>query len=63
LVLTFSSLKLKKMENEKTDKLGDWAPELKHYVIVFGVVLVLVAFGWISWHWFGWFHSGVNKTL
>ncbi len=44
------------MKADKPDKLGDDAPELKHYLIVFGVVAVLIAFGWISWHLFGWFH-------
>ncbi len=44
------------MKTDKPDKLGDEAPGLKHYLIVFGAVALLIAFAWISWHEFGWFH-------
>jgi hypothetical protein len=42
--------------NNKNEKLGDEAPELKHFLIVFGVVAVLIALSWIAWFKLGWFH-------
>jgi hypothetical protein len=42
--------------DRKKEKLGDEAPELKHFLIVFGVVAVLIALSWISWFKLGWFH-------
>jgi|GEM_PF-2380321 len=44
------------MKGEKPDKLGFEAPQLKHYLIVLGVVALLILFSWISWFKFGWFH-------
>ncbi len=45
-----------KVKTNKPDRLGDEAPELKDYLIVFGAVALLIAFGWVSWYKFGWFH-------
>jgi hypothetical protein len=32
------------------------APKLKHTIIVFVVVLILIVFSWVSYYKFGWFH-------
>ena len=45
-----------KKDNSKSEKLGDEAPGLKDFIIVVIVFLSLVAFSWIAWFKFGWFH-------
>ncbi|MES1222245.1 MAG: hypothetical protein ABUT20_42510 [Bacteroidota bacterium] len=35
---------------------GMEAPRLKDFIIVFLVVLILIAFSWITYYKFGWFH-------
>ena len=44
------------MKTNKPFKWGDEAPDLKHFLIVLAVVAALIAFAWISWYKFGWFH-------
>ena len=44
------------MKPDKENKLGDEAPGLKHFVIVFAAVALLIAFSWIAWFKWGWFH-------
>jgi hypothetical protein len=43
-------------ENSKSDRLGDEAPSLKDFIIVVVVAVVIIAFFWIAYHKFGWFH-------
>ncbi len=44
------------MKTDKADRLGGEPAELKHYLIVFGAVALLIALSWITWFKFGWFH-------
>jgi len=43
------------MKGEKP-KLGDEAPKWKHLIIVIIITGLLIAFSWITWFKFGWFH-------
>jgi hypothetical protein len=43
-------------KTDKRDKLGDEAPGLKHVIIVFVVLALLIAVSWIAWFKLGWFH-------
>jgi len=47
---------MKKMKTGKPDRPGVEAPGLKHFIIVFGAVALLIALAWIAWFKFGWFH-------
>lgn len=42
--------------NDEKPKLGDEAPAWKHIIIVLIIAGLLIAFSWISWFKFGWFH-------
>jgi hypothetical protein len=44
------------MKKNGESRLGDEAPGLKDLVIVLLVVLAIIAFSWIAWFKFGWFH-------
>ena len=44
------------MAKERKDQFGDDAPGWKEVIIVLAVTLLLIAFAWISWFKFGWFH-------
>jgi len=44
------------MKHEKKFRWGDEAPEWKHFVIVIVAAAILIAFAWITWFKFGWFH-------
>jgi len=44
------------MTKDRKPKLGDEAPEWKHVILVLIVVALLIAFSWIAWFKFGWFH-------
>ena len=44
------------MKRDEDSKLGDEAPKVKDFVTVLVIVLILIAFSWIAWFKFGWFH-------
>ncbi len=44
------------MTEDRHPGLGDEAPEWKHLIIVIAIVILLIAFSWIAWFKFGWFH-------
>jgi len=44
------------MKTDKTDKRGDEAPRLKDFILVLVAVALLIAFSWLAWFKFGWFH-------
>jgi len=44
------------MTNDQRPRLGDEAPEWKDIILVIVVVALLIAFSWIAWFKFGWFH-------
>ena len=44
------------MTNDQKTKLGDEAPGWKDILVVLVVVALLIAFAWIAWFKFGWFH-------
>jgi hypothetical protein len=44
------------MAKERRDQFGDEAPRWKELIIVLVAALLLIAFAWISWFKFGWFH-------
>jgi len=44
------------MTKDQKPKLGDEAPEWKHLLLVIIAVALLIAFSWIAWFKFGWFH-------
>ena len=44
------------MIRDKNPKFGDEAPGWKDVIIVLAVTALLVAFSWVAWFKFGWFH-------
>ena len=44
------------MKRNEDSGLGDEAPKVKDFVIVLIVVLAIIAFSWVAWFKFGWFH-------
>jgi hypothetical protein len=44
------------MKKNEDYRLGDESPGPKDFMIVLIVVLALIAFSWIAWFKFGWFH-------
>ncbi len=46
----------KDMNGDEKPKLGDEAPGWKHLIIVIIITGLLIAFSWITWFKFGWFH-------
>jgi len=44
------------MKGDEKPKIGDEAPEWKHLIIVIIITGLLIAFSWIAWFKFRWFH-------
>jgi len=44
------------MTNDEKPKLGDEAPGWKDIVLIIVVPAPLIAFSWIAWYKFHWFH-------
>jgi hypothetical protein len=42
-------------QNQKS-RLGNEAPGWKDFLVVLAAVALLIAFSWIAWTKFGWFH-------
>lgn len=50
------SCKMIKDKNIRSKQYGDEAPRLKDFLIVLFIVAALIAFSWIAYYKFGWFH-------
>jgi len=44
------------MKEDEAPRFGDEAPRLKDFIIVLIIVLIMIAFSWIAYFKFGWFH-------
>lgn len=46
----------KSPQDKQKERYGDEAPTIKHVLIVFAVVAILIALSWLAWHKLHWFH-------